>query len=61
MTWILLTAPLMLLAIAIAVLPVLLFSIRESRLGGTPPSSLSSPKTVRPPAYAYDTPDELAA
>jgi hypothetical protein len=60
MTWILITAPLMLLAIA--VLPVLLFSLRESRPAATAASSVAPPRTIPlSAAHAYDSNDELAA
>jgi hypothetical protein len=53
MTWIIISIPLMLLAIAIAVLPVLLVSISEAGRGFT----ISGPQPVRrpalPAAYAY--------
>ena len=42
MTWILLTIPFMILAVAIAVLPVLLMSLRESRRIATEASLLGN-------------------
>jgi hypothetical protein len=43
MTWIIITAPIMVLAIAIAVLPVLVMSIREARHGFR--SAVDPPRT----------------
>lgn len=55
MTWIIISIPLMLLAIAIAVLPVLLMSISEARRGFTisGPQPVGRPAAPAATAYSY--------
>jgi len=52
MFWILITAPLMIGAIAVAVVPVLVTSIREARLGYVDPSAPARPIRQAVPATA---------